>query len=293
VKFQTFQTKYFVSRRDRARYERLSSFELPFRAFEELERLAHSLGLAFLSTPLDLESAKFLEPLVDAYKIASGDNDFYPLLEVASRTGKPIIMSSGLSDLQQVQKSKRFIEEQWRAHGIHQALAVLHCVSSYPVAPEEANLAAIAVMIQELGCPVGYSDHTLGIEACLLAVALGARVIEKHFTLDRNFSTFRDHQLSSDPEELKRLVEGAARVRTLLGVPQKTVQQSEASAVLSIRRSIVAANELPQGHRLSLHDLTWIRPAVGLRPGQEGSLIGRVLKRTVGFGEPILPVDVE
>ena len=111
VKFQTFRTKYFVSARDRARYDRLSSFQLSYDDFADLQRLARSLGLLFISTPLDLESAAFLAPLVDAVKIASGDNNFYPLLTAACRSDKPIIMSTGLSDLDQIRKSQRFIEE--------------------------------------------------------------------------------------------------------------------------------------------------------------------------------------
>ena len=166
VKFQTFQTRYFVSSRDQARYERLLQFELPYSAWEELAKVAKELGLLFFSTPLDLESAKFLEALVDCYKIASGDNNFYPLLEQVCRTGKPIILSSGLSDLNQVQKSKRFIEANWHHTGVQPGLAILHCVSSYPVPAEQANLAAIPYLKSQLGCAVGYSDHTLGLEAC-------------------------------------------------------------------------------------------------------------------------------
>ena len=175
LSFRPFKRRYFVSRRDQARYERLLQFEIPYAQWEKLHRLTKDLGLLFFSTPLDLESAKFLEDLVDCYKIASGDNNFYPLLEqVCVRPVKPIILSSGLSDLDQVQQSKRFIEAQWSRHGLQPGLAILHCVSSYPVPAEQANLAAIPYMKSRLGCPVGYSDHTLGLEACIIALALGA-----------------------------------------------------------------------------------------------------------------------
>src|SRR5437870_3741850 len=224
VKFQIFRTKYFVSDRDKARYDRLSSFELSNRQFEQLQKLAKSLGLIFLSTPLDLESAKFLEGLVDCYKIASGDNNFYPLIECVCKTGKPVVISSGLIDLEQIKKSTTFIKDQWRFLGIDQHLAVLHCVSSYPAPTAEVNLAAIPFLAHELKCPVGYSDHTIGAEACMIAVALGAQIIEKHFTLDKQYSDFRDHQLSADPPEMKQLVQQIARVCTMLGKPQKTVQ---------------------------------------------------------------------
>jgi len=293
VKFQVFRTKYFVTVADQARYERLSSFEMSHKQFEELHRLAKSHGLLFIATPLDLESAAFLERLVDAYKIASGDNNFFPLIERICRTGRPIILSSGLTDLQGIGKSKVFIEDRWRTFGVQQHLAVLHCVSSYPVSPEQANLGAIPTLIRELECTVGYSDHTLGIQACVIAVALGARIIEKHFTLDKNYSDFRDHRLSADPAEMAKLVRQIADVGVLLGSGEKVVQVAEAESAHRARRSIVAGADLPARHTVRLEDLTWIRPAVGLPPGEEARIVGKRLRRAVAFGEPILPADVE
>lgn len=293
VKFQTFQTRYFVSSRDQARYERLLGYELPLAAWEELQKLAKQLGLLFLSTPLDLGSAKLLEGLVDGYKIASGDNNFFPLLEHLCQTDKPIIMSTGLSDLNLVKKSKQFIEAHWRKNGIQSELAVLHCVSSYPVPVEQANLAAIPYMKSELGCAVGYSDHTLGLDACILAIALGAQIIEKHFTLDKNFSDFRDHQLSADPVDMKELVLKAAQVPLWVGRPEKTVQPCETELVQMARRSIVAGADLAQGHCLTWDDLTWMRPGLGLPPGEEKLLIGRRLKQDCAFGDPITLQDVD
>jgi sialic acid synthase SpsE len=293
VKFQTFQTRYFVSPRDSARFERLRRFELSSPQFTELQKLAHSLGLLFISTPLDLISARFLAGLVDCYKIASGDNNFYPLLAEVCGTGKPVILSTGLGDLQQVIKTRQFILSACQQRQIQPQLALLHCVSGYPVPPEEANLAAIPVLKARLGGAVGYSDHTLGVDACLAAVALGACIIEKHFTLDKQFSDFRDHQLSADPQEMRHLVEQAARIRVLLGTGEKVLQPCEAAVAPLARRSIAAAADLPAGRRLRWEDLTWLRPAGGLPPGEEAQLLGRGLKRAVGFGEPLLPGDVE
>jgi N,N'-diacetyllegionaminate synthase len=293
VKFQTFKTRYLVRQEFQARYEQLKRFELPYSAWEELYKLTKDLGLLFFATPLDLESAKFLASLVDCYKIASGDNNFYPLLEQVCQTGKPIILSSGLSDLSQVQKSKQFIEDQWDRHGIQPGLAILHCVSHYPVPGEQANLAAIPYMKNMLGGVIGYSDHTLGLDACIIAIALGAQIIEKHFTLDKNYSDFRDHQLSADPGEMKELVVKAAQIPLMLGKPEKTIQPCEDELMQTARRAIVAGADLARGHCLTKEDLTWLRPAQGLPPGEEKLLIGRKLKRDCAFGEAISLQDIE
>jgi sialic acid synthase SpsE len=293
VKFQTFQTRYFVGRQDPARYARMESFELTYAHFAELAALAKSLGLLFISTPLDLESARFLEGLVDSYKVASGDNDFVALMECIAATGKPVIISTGMSDMGQVTAAKQCVETVWRSRGIQQELAILHCVSSYPAPPEAINLAVLPRLASELGCTIGYSDHTDGIEACVLAVALGARIIEKHFTLDKHYSDFRDHQLSADPAEMKRLVADIARAETLLGRPEKRIQPCEEAVAKVARRSIAAITDLPAGHVLTRDDLMWIRPAGGVKPGQEATLLGRRLRRAVQAADQLLPGDVE
>ncbi len=293
VKFQTFKTEHYVSHSDTARFERLKSFELSDSQFSELAELARSLGLMFFSTPLDLPSANFLNKIVDSYKIASCDNNFYPLLETICQTGKPIILSSGIVDLEQIQASQKFIETCWQNRKIDGDLAILHCVSSYPVPPEQANLLAIPFMRDRLQTTIGYSDHTIGIDACLSAVAIGAKILEKHFTLDHHYSDFRDHQLSADPSEMKQLVEGVAKVKSMLGKPEKVVQPCEVNAIPLIRRSIAAARSLPQGHQLELDDLMWIRPGTGLPPGEENKAIGKTLKRSLEAGELIDLADLE
>lgn len=293
VKLQVFEPDLFVRRSDEARHAQLSRFRLPHEVIEELAALAGELGVPLIATPLDLESAARLEPLVDAFKVASGDNDFWPLLDRIAATGKPVIISSGLVDTGGIKLAKDFVEERWRDLGVEQELAVLHCVTSYPVEPAEANLAAIPVLAAELGCPVGYSDHTIGNDACVLAAALGARILEKHFTLRHDFSDFRDHQLSADPDEMRDLVARVEAARELLGRPEKTVQPGEASLAPAVRRSIAAAADLRAGHRIEEGDLVWLRPRDGLAPGQENELLGRDLRRDVAAGESILPEDVE
>jgi len=293
VKFQTVRAEQLVRRSETARFDRLKRFELSERQFSELSAIAHEAGLLFLSTPLSLPAAAFLEPLVDAYKIASGDNDFFPLIEQVARTAKPVIVSTGVSDVSQIDVTVRCVRRQWEAAGIRGELGLLHCVSSYPTPPEQANLRSIPFLAERFGCTVGYSDHTLGVEAAVLSVAAGARIIEKHFTLDKQQSDFRDHQLSADPHEMTELVERVARAETLLGVADKQVQPCESASQTAIRRSIVAARDLPAGAAIAAADLKWIRPGDGLRPGNEGSLIGRKLKRDLREDDAISPGDVE
>ncbi len=288
VKFQTFQTERYVSRSDAGRFQQLKSFELSDAQFAELSRLAHSLDLLFISTPLDLTSAEFLEGMVDAYKISSGDNNFYPLIAQVVKTGKPVIISSGASDQRQVARTVAFVKDLWGKHPRECQLTILHCVSSYPVPQEEANLGAIKFLSEKFDVPVGYSDHTVGLEASLVAVAVGARIIEKHFTLDKHFSNFRDHHLSADPDEMKELVRRVRAVTLMLGSGEKVIQSCEKPNAGAIRRSIVAATDLPEGHRLLWSDLMWIRPAGGLAPGEEHLLIGKTLKRNVQLGEQLL-----
>ena len=292
VKLQTFRTEHYVSAADHARYERLKRFELPSAVLTDLAALARSRGLLFLSTPFDLESADVLEPLVDAYKVASGDNTFYPLLERLAGTAKPLVISAGLASLDEIARSVELVRDRRRARGAADDIAVLHCVSSYPTPPGEAALRAIEVLRERLGCPVGYSDHTLGTEAAVLAVALGARIVEKHFTLDTAYSDFRDHRLSADPDEFRCLVRRVREAEELLGTPAKEVQPSERDAVLALRRSIVAAADLPAGHRVEPSDLTWVRPGGGLAPGEEHRLVGHTLRRDVHFGDRLSPADV-
>ncbi|WP_204106219.1 MULTISPECIES: N-acetylneuraminate synthase family protein [Spirulina sp. CCY15215] len=291
VKFQTFKTEHYVSHSDRARFERLKSFELSQEQFTELSQLARSLNLIFISTPFDLGSAEFLAPLVDCYKVASSDNTFYPLIRQITTTGKSLIISCGLSNFSEIQNTVKFVEQQ--SIDIQEKLAILHCVSSYPVPKDQANLRSIQFLADRFNCTVGYSDHTLGIEAAVLAVGLGARIIEKHFTLDRHYSDFRDHQLSADPKDMEMLVNQIRRATLMLGQYNKNVQPCEKPLIRALRRSIIAINSLPCGHRLTELDLTWVRPGGGVPPGEENVLVGKILKRNIKSGQQILIRDVE
>ncbi len=292
VKFQVFRTEYFVSPRDSARFARLKSFELGIENFRKLAALARSRGLSVIATPFDLQSAGALTSLVDAFKIASGDNNFIALLDAVLRSKKPLIISTGLCDWAQLERLVQYLREKMSDAEFRIHCALLHCVSGYPCPADELNLSIIPRLGNEFGCVVGFSDHSMGVKASLLAAALGARIVEKHFTLNKRFSGYHDHQLSADPQEMAELAQGLKEMDRMLGQPDKDIQPSERINLRAARRSIVAGAELPQGHRVVASDLTWMRPADGLPPGEENRLLGRFLKHSVCFGDPILPDDV-
>ena len=293
VKFQTFRTEHLLSPADQERWARFKRFELTAEQFGALAEHARRRNLLFISTPLDLVSADVVEPLVDAFKIASGDNTFWPLIDRVASTSKPLLISTGLSGLDEIAETVAFVAEARHRSRSVGDLALLHCVSSYPVPSEDAELGAIEALRGRFPeCTVGYSDHTIGIAAPPLAVALGARIIEKHFTLDKEFSDFRDHALSADPAEMSELVFRIREAETIVGERVKRVQSSEEGAALATRRSITAATDLNQGRRIEAGDLTWVRPGGGLAPGSERFLIGRRLRRNIRAGETLGTEDV-
>lgn len=292
VKFQTIVPELLIAPDQVERLAQLRRLCLPPEAFARLKRTADAAGVLFLSTPFDLESAALLTPLVAAFKIASGDNTFYPLLEAVAATGKPVILSTGLADGRQVAAAQACLKRGWLARGLVGELALLHCVASYPTAPEAANLAAIRTLAGT-GLPVGYSDHTLGIEAAVLAVGLGARIVEKHFTVSKTHSAFRDHALSADPAELAEMVRRIREAETLLGSGDKVPQPCEAPTAAAARRSATAACDLPAGACLSPQHVRWLRPGGGLPPERAQALVGARLRNPVRRGQRFAASDFE
>ncbi len=292
VKFQTIVPDKLVAPSLKEAREMLTKFQFSYEQFADLKKIADDEGVTFLSTPFDIESVQFLDSLVPAFKIASGDNDFWPLIEATARTGKPILLSTGMADLDGIRKARGVIENVWNQNGIQQELIVLHCVSLYPTPPEAANLASIPYLAEQLGLRIGFSDHTLGIDAAVLAVALGAGVIEKHFTLDKNFSDFPDHAISMDPADLKKLTGKIPQARAMLGRRDAFVEESEKEIAKVARRSIAAGRDLKSGAEIRMEDLDWLRPGGGLPPGEEGRVVGKRLTRDVSKGNFLRPEDV-
>ncbi len=292
VKFQTMRAEHLINRENPQRFKQLKKFELGYEQFEHLQGVALDNDVVFMSTPFDLHSAERLNAFVPAFKIASSDNDFFPLLDKIAGFGKPIVLSAGLTTLDGLKRSVERLQTAWPGDDLADNLAILHCVTSYPTAKAEANLRAIAKIREEFGLAVGYSDHVVGISAAVLSVAFGARIIEKHFTLDKNFSEFRDHQLSADPEDLHELVQRVREAEILLGNGNKELSVGEQKILPLVRRSIVAAQDLPAGQTIAAGDLDWVRPIGGLSPGTEHLLLGKTLKHRVVAGSFVTANDL-
>ncbi|MDP3722493.1 MAG: N-acetylneuraminate synthase [Candidatus Omnitrophota bacterium] len=292
VKFQTFKAEQVATpQAPKAGYqlqttgvgesqvEMLRRLELSEEAHRALWDYCRARGILFMSTPFDEASADLLEALgVAVFKMSSGELTNLPFLAYVARKGKPMIVSTGMSTLAEVQTA---------VQAIHQAgnrqLVLLHCVSSYPTDPREANLRAMPAMAQAFQVPVGYSDHTPGIEVALAAVTLGACVIEKHLTLDRTLPG-PDHQASLEPHELSALVKGIRTVESALGHGRKEPAASECGNALTARRSLVAAQDLRAGMRLASELIAIKRPGTGLPPAVLPHLIGRTMRVDVPAG---------
>jgi N-acetylneuraminate synthase len=292
VKFQTFKAEKLVTRdtpkakyqqeaevQTESQFEMLRRLELSCEDHTELMQYCKKQGILFMSTPFDEESADFLDQLgMEVFKVPSGEITNLPFLDHVGRIGRPMIISTGMSKLGEVEAALDTINRT----GNHD-LVLLHCVSDYPAQPRDVNLWAMKTMARAFRVPVGFSDHTMGIEVSLAAVAIGAIVIEKHFTLDRALPG-PDHQASSVPEELKNLVRGIRVVESALGTGRKQPVASEKEIAQVVRRSLVAATDIPAGTVLADHMIAIRRPGTGLSPEKKKEIIGKRLKVALSAG---------
>jgi len=292
VKFQTYSAENYVSIDQPERFERVKGFQLSYENFLQLAHTARQNGVIFFSTPLHPTDVDALDPIVPFYKISSGDLTYLELIEHIATKGKPIIISTGLGTKEEIQKAVDTIyriQPDFKTNG---KLALLHCVAAYPAPCEEANLKNISWLQESFGLPVGYSDHTLGIEACKIAVALGSVIIEKHFTYSKENQTFHDHAISANPNEMKVLVQSIRSIEKFLGKKERSRTQSEEKMVLHMRRSIGASVDIPAGVRIKKEWLTYLRPAWGLSPDRINDVINGSLRRPVRKGEILHEEDL-
>ena len=288
IKFQAFVTESLVSdRAPKADYQKkrgqgktqrdmLKRLELSPRDFAAIAERARRRGIVMLSSAFDEASADLLEDLgVPAYKMGSGELTNIPLLEHVAKKGKPVLISTGMSTLEEIQEAVSAIRAQ-----ANNQIIILHCVSSYPSRARDSNLMAMGLLRERFGVPVGFSDHTVGVEVPLAAAALGAVVIEKHFTLSRKLAG-PDQEASLEPSEFRGMVEGIRVVEEALGRPVKEPTADELKMRLVARRSLVASVNIPKGQVISRQMLAIKRPGTGILPKEIGNMIGKRATRNI------------
>ena len=285
IKFQTFKSEGSVSKyAPKAEYQisntgttesqidMLKKLELPYEAFVELYSFCKSKGIGFLSSSTDKESVEFLRTLnMDFWKIPSGEVTNYLYLKKVASFNMPTLFSTGMSTMEEVSQAIKVLLE----NGIEKKnLIILHCNTEYPTPFTDVNLRAMQAMHDEFKLQIGYSDHTTGIEVPIAAVAMGATVIEKHFTLDRKLQG-PDHKASLEPQELKAMVRAIRNIEQALGDGEKHVSESERKNIAIARKSIVASRDIRQGEILTEDNLMVKRPGTGISPMRWNDVLGK------------------
>ena len=287
VKFQTFIPKNLVSRfAEKAEYQKkatgeedsqlqmLEKLALTQNDFMELQAYCAEVGIGFISTPFDLESIDFLDKLdMDFWKLPSGEVTNLPYLEKIARTGKKVIMSTGMCEMDEICDAVKVLEENGAGE-----ITILHCNTEYPTPFSDVNLLAMHEMAEVLQKPIGYSDHTVGIEVPVATVALGATVIEKHFTLDKTMEG-PDHAASLEPVELAEMVKAIRNIEQARGDGKKKRTVSEEKNRQVARKSIVAAREIKAGEVFTEENLTVKRPGSGISPMKWYEILGTCATR--------------
>lgn len=294
VKFQTANADALVSRyapmaeyqkkntgKTESQKDMLQKLLLGYGAFTELAAYCKSREIEFLSTPFDLDSIDFLEPLVRFWKVPSGEITNLPYLIKIASTRKSVVLSTGMSTLSEVREAVDVL----RRYGTED-ITLLHCTTQYPTPYDEVNLNAMLTLKKEFGVSVGYSDHTKGIEIPIAAAAMGAVVLEKHFTLDCNMEG-PDHKASLEPNELAAMVRAVRNVEAAMGSFEKKPSPSESANIAVARKSIVAACAIKKGDVFTEHNLTTKRPGSGISPMKWHEVLGTKAIRDFGEDELI------
>lgn len=296
VKFQTWKTELLVTKeakqaayqisntkKEESQFEMLKRLELSYNEFSELKNYCDSKKILFLSTPDEIESANFLIELQDIFKIGSGELTNKPFLKHIGSLKKQIILSTGMGHLEEIEDALNVLI---KAGTQKEDITVLHANTQYPTPMEDVNLKAMLTIGKELGVKIGYSDHTLGIEVPIAAVAMGAKVIEKHFTLDKTMKG-PDHKASLDPIELTEMVKAIRNIELALGNSKKEPSKSESGNMEIVRKSIVASSSIKKGEIFTEKNLAAMRPGTGISPMKWDEIIGTKSLKNYKEGELI------
>lgn len=292
VKFQTYVPEDFISKVQPERVEAVRGRALPHEAFRRLAKTAADAGITFFSTPLGLSDVDFLNDFAPIFKVASGEMTWTALVQRIAATEKPMVISTGLAlehEIRAAVDAVLAIRPQAAEDG---SLMLMHCVSAYPAPAPQAHLANIRWLIDRFGLPVGYSDHTLGIKACELAVAAGAVALEKHFTYRKEDQKFRDHQLSADPADMAALIKAVRETEVYVGRYARERGAAEMENFKPARRSVAAKVDIPAGASIKADWLTGLRPLWGIPVEETPRVIGKKLTRAVAAGDIIKDEDL-
>lgn len=277
VKFQVFKTDSLVSEDSEQWRARLKPKELPYSAFEEIKAYCDQQKILFLATAHEEESADYLDDLgVPAFKIGSGEVENLPFYRRVAKKGKPVIISTGLHDLDAVGEIVDIFRDEE-----NEQLVLLHCNTAYPTPPAESQLLAMTVLEERFGYPVGYSDHTIGINIPLAAVALGARVLEKHICLDKSVTDSQDCRVACDERDLVELMRGVREIEVAIGEAKKTIAPAAQASIAWARKSLVLKRDIGAGGVIQADDLTAKRPGGGISPKAMDDVVGKRLRNSV------------
>lgn len=288
VKYQSYTPERYTSADNEERRARVTQFALTQQHYLALSEVATQRGMLFMSTPLTEDWVAFLNPLCCAFKIASGDITFKPVIKEAAKTGKHIILSTGAADLNEIDRAVMWIREVIGNDHLEDRLTLMHCVSAYPTPIEEANILSIPFLRDRYHVNVGYSNHVIGSTGCLAAVALGATLIEVHFTDQKEGRQFRDHSLSFDATDLKCFIQQANDVRLSLGQYGKVPQSCEKQNIPLIRKGIIAAKDIKAGEILTEEHLMYSRPATEFSSEDLVKIVGKKVIKDIKRGYLIL-----
>ncbi len=293
VKFQTYITEndtavncekaeYQKTEQQESQYELLKKLELSFDDFRKIQEYCKKKGIMFLSTPFDIESLKFLEEIhMPIWKIASSEVENFQLLREMAKTHKPIILSTGMCTIEEISNAVDVLKK----YGAGE-IKILHCNTQYPTPMEDVNLKAMYELKSMFQCDIGYSDHTQGIEVPIAAVAMGATILEKHFTLDRNMEG-PDHVASLNPLELKEMVQAIRNIEKAIGTGKKVPSNSEKGNRIAARKSIFARCEIKKGQKFTEENIIAKRPGGGVNPMRWEEVIGTCAVRNFKRDEMI------
>jgi N,N'-diacetyllegionaminate synthase len=295
VKFQAYyvsDVRFVSPSADPERFERMQRNELSVEQFRTLAQEAQQNDVMFLCTCFDPQTVAALNGVLPAFKIASGDLTNDQLLTAVASTGKPILLSTGMSTVGEIQHALEMLAGEGGLSILRDRVVLLQCTSSYPCPPEQVQLRAMDHLRRAFGLRTGYSDHTLSSLACEVAVAMGACVVEKHFTDQKTGRTFRDHALSAEPDDFRALVSRVRSIETLRGTEAKAVQAVESANRLPMRRSIGVRRDVQAGALLTDDLLIALRPSSGWPASEWATLTGRTLARPLKAGDLISAADL-